>query len=53
MDENPGWRSLSPGELLHVDRHLKVRHTIALEQPPAHQLTLTDLGHRAASQHQG
>jgi predicted glutamine amidotransferase len=53
MDDNPEWRSLSPGELLHVDRHLKVHTTIALEHPPAHQLTLNDLGHHAASQNQG
>jgi glutamine amidotransferase len=53
MDDNPEWRSLSPGELLHVDRHLQIHTTIALEHPPAHQLTLNDLGHHAASQNQG
>ncbi len=52
MDDNPEWRSLSPGELLHVDRHLQVHTTIALEHSPAHQLTLDDLGHHAASQNQ-
>lgn len=50
MDEDPGWRSLRPGELLHVDRHLQVHSTIAVEQPPAHQLTLDDLGQHATSQ---
>lgn len=53
MDEDPGWRSLNPGELLHVDGHLNVHSTIAVEQPPNHQLTLNDLGHSAASQNQG
>jgi predicted glutamine amidotransferase len=50
MDDNPEWRSLTPGELLHVDRHLKIHSTIAVEHPPAHQLTLNDLGHHAESQ---
>jgi predicted glutamine amidotransferase len=53
MDEDPEWRLLSPGELLHVGPHLHVHSTIALTHPPAHQLTLDDLGHRAASQHAG
>ncbi len=51
MDDNAGWRSLRPGELLHVDRHLTVHSTIAVEHPPAHPLTLDDLGQSAASQH--
>ncbi|MEO7196013.1 MAG: class II glutamine amidotransferase [Pseudonocardiaceae bacterium] len=53
MDEDPEWRSLSPGELIHVDRHLQVHSTIAVEHPPTHQLTLDDLGHGAASQKPG
>lgn len=53
MDEDPAWRLLSPGELLHVDRHLQIRSTIAVEHPPAHQLALDDLGHSAASQNPG
>ncbi len=52
MDDNPEWRSLSPGELLHVDRHLQIHTTITIEHPPAHQLTLNDLDHHAASQNQ-
>lgn len=43
MDENPAWRALAPGELLHVGPHLTVRTRIALPHPPTHQLTLTDL----------
>ena len=52
MDDNPNWRSLQPGELLHVNRDLTVTTTIAIDQPPAHQLTLTDLGQGAPSQRQ-
>ncbi|MGH3843842.1 MAG: class II glutamine amidotransferase [Pseudonocardiaceae bacterium] len=52
MDEDPGWRSLTPGELLHVDGHLRVDSTIAVEHPPAHQLTLDDLGQHSTSQNQ-
>jgi glutamine amidotransferase len=51
MDEDPGWRALEAGELLHVDPQLKCRVTRVLDQPPAHQLTLDDLeGKAAASQ---
>jgi predicted glutamine amidotransferase len=52
MDDNPHRRPLRPGELLHVDRTLTIHTTTALAHPPAHQLTLTDLGHHAASQNQ-
>jgi glutamine amidotransferase len=49
MDEDPGWRALAPGELLRVDGELNVTVTLALERPPAHQLSLADLPGRAAS----
>jgi glutamine amidotransferase len=48
MDENPGWRGLAPGELLHVDADLNVARAVILPDPPAHPLTLEDLGGRAA-----
>jgi predicted glutamine amidotransferase len=52
MDDDPGWRALNSGELLHVDPDLGVTVTRVLDQPPAHPLTLTDLDPRAAaSQH--
>jgi predicted glutamine amidotransferase len=52
MDENPDWRLLSPGELLHVGGDLGVDSEVVLGQPPAHLLTLADLSPRAAaSQH--
>jgi len=49
MDEDPGWRPLQSGELVHVDPDLRVTITRPLERPPAHQLTLADLGGKAAA----
>ena len=49
MDEDPGWRALQSGELLHVDPDLHVTITRPLERPPRHQLTLADLTGKAAS----
>jgi predicted glutamine amidotransferase len=49
MDEDPKWRALRPGELLHVDPELKVTTATPLEQAPAHPLTLADLDPRAAA----
>jgi predicted glutamine amidotransferase len=49
MDEDPGWRALQSGELLHVGSDLKAEVTRALTGPPAHQLTLADLGAKAAA----
>jgi hypothetical protein len=49
MDEDPGWRALEPGELVHVGPTVKVDSTIALDGPPAYPLTLADLEPRAAA----
>jgi hypothetical protein len=49
MDEDPGWRELRSGELLHVDSDLRVGSTLALHRQPAHQLTLADLSDKAAA----
>ncbi|MFF9180001.1 class II glutamine amidotransferase [Streptomyces misionensis] len=49
MDENPHWRLLAPGELLHVGPELGTTSRIALPDPPAHPLTLTDLRPDAAA----
>jgi predicted glutamine amidotransferase len=49
MDEDPGWRLLAPGELIHVGRPLGVESTIVIERPPARPLTLDDLQPRAAA----
>jgi predicted glutamine amidotransferase len=52
MDEDPGWRHLEPGELVHVDRDLNVTRRIAIDRTPARQLRLEDLHPKAAaSQH--
>jgi predicted glutamine amidotransferase len=51
MDEGPGWRLLEPGELIHVPPTLELESTIAVDGPPAHQLSLDDLQpHAAAAQ---
>jgi glutamine amidotransferase len=51
MDEDPGWRELEPGELIHVGPRLEVHSQRILEGPPARPLTLADLtGHARASQ---
>jgi predicted glutamine amidotransferase len=49
MDEDPAWRPLASGELLHVDADLNVTRQRVLDGPPAHPLSLTDLGAKAAA----
>jgi glutamine amidotransferase len=49
MDEDPDWRELQSGELLHVDPELRVSVSRLLEDPPAHRLTLAELDPRAAA----
>lgn len=49
MDDNPGWRPLQSGELLHVDENLTITSTIAVSTAPAHLLTLADLDPKAAA----
>ncbi|MFZ0041368.1 MAG: class II glutamine amidotransferase [Solirubrobacteraceae bacterium] len=53
MDDDPGWRALDSGELLHVDGDLHVSSHRVLEGPPAHPLSLADLGERAAASQAG
>jgi predicted glutamine amidotransferase len=51
MDEDPSWRLLASGELLHADRELRVSSAIVVDHPPRHELKLADLTpHAAASQ---
>jgi glutamine amidotransferase len=47
MDDDPGWRAIAPGELVHVSPQLEVTSQVVLPHPPAHPLTLADLGERA------
>ncbi len=49
MDEDPGWRPLEPGALVHVASDLHVTVTRPLDRPPARQLTLADLDPKAAA----
>jgi glutamine amidotransferase len=49
MDEDPGWRPLASGELIHVDGALRVSSTTAIDHPPRHPLTLADLAPHAAT----
>jgi hypothetical protein len=49
MDEDLGWRALESGELVHVAPTLTLESAIALDRPPAHQLTLDGLEPRAAA----
>ncbi|HTX32555.1 MAG TPA: class II glutamine amidotransferase [Solirubrobacteraceae bacterium] len=49
MDEDPGWRALQSGELVHVDSDLHTTVHRVIERPPAHQLTLAQLEPKAAA----
>ncbi len=49
MDDDPGWRLLGPGELLHVGPDLTSRVTTAVDAPPVRRLTLAELDPRAAA----
>jgi predicted glutamine amidotransferase len=49
MDDDPGWRELQSGELVHVGPKLDVTITKAIDHPPSHQLTLADLEPEAAA----
>jgi glutamine amidotransferase len=49
MDEDPGWRNLASGELLHVDASLRVSRRVILPEQPRHRLTLHQLDPRAAA----
>jgi predicted glutamine amidotransferase len=47
MDEDPGWRLLEPGEMVHVDGSLRVTTHQAVDGPPERRIRLEDLGERA------
>jgi glutamine amidotransferase len=40
MDDDPGWREISPGELLHVDEDLAVHSELAFPGAPARMIDL-------------
>ncbi|KKC05450.1 class II glutamine amidotransferase [Mycobacterium nebraskense] len=43
MDDDPRWRPLEPGELVHVDAALRVDRSVILPDPPAHLMRREDL----------
>ena len=49
MDDNPGWRLMDSGEMLHVDSALAVHSSRPLPAAPRYPLTLEDLDDRAAA----
>lgn len=52
MDNDPGWRNLEPGELVHVDETLRVSSQMVVDGPPRHRLRLGDLHRQAAESQQ-
>ncbi|MFF0488773.1 class II glutamine amidotransferase [Nocardia sp. NPDC004068] len=53
MDEDPGWRELPVGRLLHVAPDLTTTMHPILDHAPRHPLTLADLGEHAAASQSG
>ncbi len=49
MDDDPGWRLLDPGELLHVRATLEIESTAPFPAEPVHLLRVADLDPAAAS----
>jgi glutamine amidotransferase len=49
MDDNPHWRLMEPGELLHVGPDLHTTRRAILPKAPTHQLALEDLRPDAAA----
>jgi predicted glutamine amidotransferase len=49
MDDDPGWRKVAPGELLHVDEDLTVHSEIAFPGPPAQMIDLHHIDEHARS----
>jgi predicted glutamine amidotransferase len=43
MDDDPRWSLLAPGELVHVDKELRVTRELLLPDPPRHLLRRSDL----------
>jgi hypothetical protein len=43
MDDDPRWRLLEPGELVHVDAALRTTRRLALPEGPSHLLRREDL----------
>ena len=52
MTDDPRWRSLGAGELVHIGDDLAVDSQILFSAPPTHQLSLDGLGPNAATSQQ-
>ncbi|WP_104104807.1 class II glutamine amidotransferase [Arthrobacter sp. 08Y14] len=52
MDDNPKWRLMDSGEVLHIDPSLKVHSSSPLPPEPRYRLTLADLDVTAAASQQ-
>lgn len=52
MDDDPGWRLLDSGELLHANRDLAVVTSMPFPGRPAHQLSVNDLAAASAASQQ-
>lgn len=55
MDDDPGWRLLEPGELVHVDADLNIARRLEFPDPPTHLISPADLSptSRAAQRDSG
>ena len=49
MEDNPAWRLLDAGELVHVDADLNITRQLAFPDPPRHLLRHSDLSPVAAA----
>jgi glutamine amidotransferase len=49
MDGDPDWRLMEPGELIRVDRNLRIESSRPFPARPAHALALADLAPAAAA----
>lgn len=47
MDDDPGWRPLEPGELLHVNGELGIHSEVALPHPPSDLIKLHQMDEKA------
>jgi predicted glutamine amidotransferase len=52
MDDNPAWRLLDAGELVHADANLNISRRLAFPDPPRHLLRRSDLNPVAAASQQ-
>ncbi|MBX7433542.1 class II glutamine amidotransferase [Mycobacterium sp. Y57] len=49
MDDDPAWRALGDGELVHIGPDLAIDSSTDELPPPRHRLTMADLGETAAA----